>query len=1535
MGLSVARLVTRLAGSDTAADLLDDGTGAASALVGRLTEERLPQIGQRIAEDLEQYLRVEFGLAEPNDREAALTSLSELLARELSDPERLIDATREGGLLLTYLMRRGGESMAESLGGEAGAMFAFLLERSVERISTLAPRLPGFQPAALVHLVRTIDEVSADVHELTERPIAGTLVANDVLAAAQRVRGLLPEVLIDREHELSVMAHFATEGPARWWLWQAPSQSGKTALMATFAVRHHPGVAVVPFFVRRVTAAARDRQAFLAEVLPRLAHLAGDRYLSSIPTNAVQEVNAFRVLLTRAGASCQSRDRPAELLLLIDGLDEDDWYREPVKGSILALLPTELPPGTRVLLASRPNPPLPSDIEQGSPLHDLTTEGPLHELAESPHAHAAFDRSDVLDFMKFPVGEAVAAFMLAAGSPLTIGDLAEAVRECLPGATEAEVREIIETSHGRLLTPLPVDPSRHDLKGYTLAHDRIGQHVLTVLEPTLAELGLDRDDALAWSKHSDRILAPWIEKISQWAMKNQQTGWPQTTPTFLLSDALPALLVNHGKFHELAVEILTDGARQDRIAERHGTLASALRQVRVAQAELLRQHAAESPMMTGATLDLLGRLVFTDQDLSRRLGRIPEVLPAAYARAGYHSMAQHLVDGTFKPRLAQLAIAEAYLAAKDPQRALAATERLVQDIHREPQTPQTFEFTRRLVRVLVAAGGRDRARRLVAEAGSVPGSEHQSVVEEAVRSCALVGLHRQARELVDQLPENDRCQVVLHAAYDCLGVGDLVGALLQAEELAAWHRSDSSISALDMVALARLYLRCDKLDSARLIAHRLTGVASARVYAACAEALLAVGKTDEAAAASDAAAGALSDVDRTFARKDFASVASLMVRVGDAVAAATLIDSCRDIFDANAWTKMASAFFAISEAESGGSYLELAYQSALLEGADWSRLDAIAEIMWVAVDSASAEFVDSLVREAIRICDASPRDEFVVRAVARCAEELARSGRVDGAVSLVQRLDAGPDTLGWRAVWQGVVKSTQPERALAVLLQSTDGRLEGGADNASELAIELAYRGHGLLALEAADHARAACAGGDLSRTDLSEVAISLAHIGELDLALAALQAHDSHPTVYGPVFREAALRDYQHAEGALSVLSEDDPRLFPALIGLAEAALLDTRQKDAVTLISRATAVVSQPNFDGSEESVAQLAVCAAQANTPGLAESVIDSAAQACRPFYGYARVAADLARLGEEAAAQSAGRQAVERARSLEDPLIRLAACSLVGQTLSRQTELASLVVEAATDGLQVVDGLLASGQDQSRRVAVDRVEVIIAALARCGEAESARHLVGTYGDEIQSRVLEIGCAFAAAGNLAMALETIDRSPQNRDGFAGHLVAAMSGSGHVNDVRQLAAEITNPRDRATAVMHVARSLAATGGQAAAIDEIKTAMDAASLVDHGGSRLLADAAYLLAVLKQFDRATEVAVAASQAPDCESQTLVVCAEALRICGEDGMATRCLAEAWVRDHDACIGWRTLVQIEEPVALALAGRQWGSSGVEDA
>ncbi|GAA1719324.1 hypothetical protein GCM10009745_80380 [Kribbella yunnanensis] len=68
-------------------------------------------------------------------------------------------------MLLTHLMRQGGESVIESLGGEAGAMFAFLLERTAERIGTLAPRLPDFQPAALVYLLRAIDEVSVGVHE--------------------------------------------------------------------------------------------------------------------------------------------------------------------------------------------------------------------------------------------------------------------------------------------------------------------------------------------------------------------------------------------------------------------------------------------------------------------------------------------------------------------------------------------------------------------------------------------------------------------------------------------------------------------------------------------------------------------------------------------------------------------------------------------------------------------------------------------------------------------------------------------------------------------------------------------------------------------------------------------------------------------------------------------------------------------------------------------------------------------------------------------------------------------------------------------------------------------------------------------------------------------------------------------------------------------------------------------------------------------------------------------------------------------------
>ena len=69
-------------------------------------------------------------------------------------------------------------------------------------------------------------------------------------------------------------------------------------------------------------------------------------------------------------AAAQAEDRGRRLVVVVDGLDEDDTGATPARGrpSIASVLPRRPPPGVRFIVTSRPEPGLPDDVPSGHPL---------------------------------------------------------------------------------------------------------------------------------------------------------------------------------------------------------------------------------------------------------------------------------------------------------------------------------------------------------------------------------------------------------------------------------------------------------------------------------------------------------------------------------------------------------------------------------------------------------------------------------------------------------------------------------------------------------------------------------------------------------------------------------------------------------------------------------------------------------------------------------------------------------------------------------------------------------------------------------------------------------------------------------------------------------------------------------------------------------------------------------------------------------------------------------------------------------------
>ena len=684
VGVAVAKIVLRSAGYGDAAGQAGDAAAAAQPLVGHLRRPRgIQTVGIEIAKDLDELLAVEYRDLEPNDREAVVAGVTELLTEHLADPQLLVKAAIDRERLRRFLWDHGGERRAQNLGGDAEGVFGLLLTRCADRIAELAPSSPAFVPAAATALVRGANEAGAAFDELLKRPITGSISAADARGYRAELEALAPPALLGREDELDVLADFARHGRGRWFGYRAPPKSGKTALLATFALHPPPGVEVVPFFIHADQSEARTRGVFLGIVLSRLAELAGRDYVP-VPVNPVQERRLLDELLSHAAATCQARSRPAVVLLLVDGLDEDAYYGDPTRqsGSIAALLPPEPPGGVRILLACRPNPPLPDDLRAGAAgaRHPLNHEEAWHPLEVSPHAQAAFSDHDVAELMRDPVGEAIGGYLAATGASLTARTLRGLVHLLHPTITLSGVQDRLDRSPGRVLLPVE-DGSLPGVPSYRLGHDLISQRVVSLL--SAEDLPPPhQDDRAEWDKLSRRVLKPWRARVREWADTFVQEEWPDPTPDYLLDPAFPDLLEIDARddpaILDALVGVLTDPRRSAAIRRRHGAAASAWRQVHDAADWLVR--GPDRPL----NLDLykLASLLILEEELAHLTAKIPVPLPAVFAQIGQPRRALALAAGIANDRsrseaLAQVAVALAgagqfELALSAAEQALAA-----------------------------------------------------------------------------------------------------------------------------------------------------------------------------------------------------------------------------------------------------------------------------------------------------------------------------------------------------------------------------------------------------------------------------------------------------------------------------------------------------------------------------------------------------------------------------------------------------------------------------------------------------------------------------------------------------------------------------------------------------------------------------------------------------------------------------------------------------------------------------------------------
>lgn len=496
----------------------------------------------------------------------------------------------------------------------------------------------------------------------------------------EQVRRIAPRELLDREEELAELALFCTaaEVSSRYVWWQAGAWAGKSALMSWLVLNPPAGVRIVSFFVTARLASQADRVAFGDNVLEQLAALTGEP-IPAYLTAATREAHLLG-LLRDAAHLCQGRGE--RLVLLVDGLDEDSGRDSH---SVAALLPAEPAADMRVIIAGRPDPPIPGDVPDHHPLRDPAILRPLPASAAAIAVRADMERDLDRMLAGAEVDRDLLGLVVAAGGGLSGSDLAE-----LTDCPLRHVERKLSTVAGRSFASRRSHwQSGSDQVTYVMGHEELQQ-------AAAAELGEQR-------------LETYRHRLHGWADGYRRRGWPASTPEYLLR-GYSRLLAGTNDLDRM-VASATDASRQDRMLDRSGSDAHALDNILETMRAIV--DSAEPDV------EALARVVMHRDRLHDRNTHIPSHLPALWAALGQFERAEklallaHEMDSTTD---ALTALMQVLVSNGHVDRA----ERIVQSLAEQPEV--RAEAAADLVRLMAQVIGIEPSRKF---ARSVTGTKER------------------------------------------------------------------------------------------------------------------------------------------------------------------------------------------------------------------------------------------------------------------------------------------------------------------------------------------------------------------------------------------------------------------------------------------------------------------------------------------------------------------------------------------------------------------------------------------------------------------------------------------------------------------------------------------------------------------------------------------------------------------------------------------------------------------------------------------
>ncbi|MGI5167339.1 hypothetical protein ACQEU3_23630 [Spirillospora sp. CA-253888] len=279
----------------------------------------------------------------------------------------------------------------------------------------------------------------------------------------------------------------------------APPWAGKTAFLKTFAASYAPeSIDLIAYFVRWGTD-SDSAQSFLNTMVRALSSHVGRKKPPSDRDTAT-------LLDLYEAAARKSRENGRNLLLLVDGLDEDA-VSYPDGESIASLLPPELHPGLVVLVSRRWHPPLPDDVP---PHHPLRHAEQMTNFRPSPEAAAL--RGEVSRSLNQLLvdrdegGREVVGFLTVARGGLSKSDLTELIGGEL---TRYDLDKRLNSAAGRGLCLEESEPGT-----FVLAHR-------------------DLHDAASRAL-TTQACSELRRRLHAWADGYRNGGWPASTPWYLL-----------------------------------------------------------------------------------------------------------------------------------------------------------------------------------------------------------------------------------------------------------------------------------------------------------------------------------------------------------------------------------------------------------------------------------------------------------------------------------------------------------------------------------------------------------------------------------------------------------------------------------------------------------------------------------------------------------------------------------------------------------------------------------------------------------------------------------------------------------------------------------------------------------------------------------------------------------------------------------------------------------------------------------------